>query len=173
MIRSVEMFLVSTLLVASAFGQTVTPSKAKEKQDATWKKIFKTDYQWQQKLTDEQFRVTRKQGTELAFSWKYWDYKGVGTYQCVCCGLPLFHSKTKFKSGTGWPSFYDTISKKNVGQKADYSGGSIRTEVVCNRCDAHLGHVFNDGPRPTGKRFCINSAALKFKPVAKTDKASK
>lgn len=127
-----------------------------------FKKVFKTDAEWKKQLTKEQYEVARKAGTEAPYSSPLNEIHDKGTFACVCCDLPVFSSETKFDSGTGWPSFYQPIAKTNVREKVDKTLSETRTEVLCNRCDAHLGHVFDDGPKPTGLRYCMNGVAMKF-----------
>jgi peptide-methionine (R)-S-oxide reductase len=131
-----------------------------------------TDAEWRDRLTPEQFEVARKAGTERAFTGEYWDCHEDGTYTCVCCGAPLFSSETKFESGTGWPSFFEALDTDAVEEDTDTSHGMVRTEARCGNCGAHLGHVFPDGPRPTGLRYCMNSASLKLEKGAQPDSDS-
>lgn len=130
-------------------------------------KIILSDGEWKQRLTPEQYEIVRSKGTERPFCGGLLDNKGKGVYACVACGLPLFESVTKFESGTGWPSFFRPIAEENILEESDHSHGMVRTEIMCKRCEGHLGHVFDDGPPPTGRRYCLNSESLRFVPEAK------
>ena len=169
------MLAITLLLVVVAVGCARAAAEKGEKGttsvDTTTangiQKIVKTEEEWKKLLTPDQFKVLRKQGTERAFTGEYWNNHAKGTYVCAACGLPLFSSETKFESGTGWPSFWQPIGPQNVETHEDRSLFMSRTEVVCARCGGHLGHVFTDGPRPTGLRYCMNSVSMKFIPAEK------
>ncbi len=166
LLLSLPVFAAGAVLVArsrGSKGESMPASTAAPPERAD--RIVKTDAEWKKILTPEQYSITRKGGTERAFAGPYWDNHAKGIYDCVCCDLPLFDSATKFESGTGWPSFWAPIAKDAVKERSDRTFFMVRTEVRCARCDAHLGHVFDDGPKPTGLRYCMNGTALKFVPA--------
>ena len=155
--------LLATACVAAAGGDG-EPANQENAEMAEHYEVTKSEAEWKQELTPEEFHILREQGTERAFTGDLWDHHEDGVYVCAACGQELFDSQTKFDSGTGWPSYYEPISEDTIGTESDRSYGMRRTEVHCSRCGGHLGHVFPDGPRPTGLRYCINSASLDFKP---------
>lgn len=156
-------FIVFVAACASKGSRDVNVADSNS-QDSSRYSYTLSQAEWKFKLTEQEFYVLRQKGTERAFTGKYWDRKEKGTYTCAGCAQPLFHSSTKFKSGTGWPSFYEPISEDAINEIVDRSLGMVRTEVVCSRCGGHQGHVFPDGPEPTGLRYCVNSVSLDFKP---------
>lgn len=161
--RYMNLRLTFILLSALALNACAQPADQREPSEKNHYEVVKSESEWKSELSAEEFRILREKGTERAFTGQYWNNTEAGVYLCAACENPLFDSKTKFKSGTGWPSFYTAIGDTNVVEEADNSMGWNRTEVLCGRCGGHLGHVFEDGPKPTGLRYCINSASLEFK----------
>jgi peptide-methionine (R)-S-oxide reductase len=157
------LFILSTIIIFSCNVKSQNNTNMSDQNKKSEYEVSKTDDEWKQILTPVEFQILREKGTEYAFTGEYFDHKEKGTYVCAGCGNELFTSETKYNSGCGWPSFYEPLSEEKVGEFEDRSHGMVRTEIVCNKCGGHLGHVFPDGPKPTGLRYCINSASLDFK----------
>jgi peptide-methionine (R)-S-oxide reductase len=155
-------FILALLISTNTYAQTAVIKNKKDKAATKMEKVIKSNEQWKKELTEEQYHILREQGTERPYDGKYWDNHEKGMYECAGCGNDLFSSDTKFDSGTGWPSFWAPIAKDKVEINLDKTHGMMREEVVCAKCGGHLGHVFNDGPKPTGQRYCMNSGAMKF-----------
>jgi len=170
--KQASVLVAAALLLACSGAPNAAAQAQRKKADSSaaeervpMEKVVKSDADWRKQLSPEEYEVTRKKGTERPFTGRYWNTTQKGIYLCVGCGAELFSSDTKFDAGCGWPSFWDTLGKKHVRVRVDDSHGMVRSEIVCDRCDAHLGHVFEDGPLPTGLRYCLNSVSLKFVPA--------